>query len=389
MDFNLDETQQDLQKLAAEVLAREGDEDRLWQAGLMGVCVPEAAGGAGLGPVEMAVVLREVGARAAPVPALATLVSTLALARYGSPDQQRRVTRATVALREPGRALSDPPVTAARRAGRAPDDGTGATVSPGAPDDVRDMMASPGAGDNGWVLTGRKVSVPHPGAAVLVAADEGLFLVEAPSGGARPGASGGAWAGASGGAWAGASGGVPGAGARGMEMIPEFASTGEPAATLVLDRTPAERVGGPEAVDGTRRLFTAAVAAQAAGVLAGALELTTSYVRTRRQFGRALAEFQAVTMQIADVYIAGRALDVAVWSAAWRLGEGLPADQDLALAAYHAGEAVKALHTCQHLHGGLGLDVTYPLHRYFAQAKHLSHLLGGADAQLDLIGALV
>ncbi|TDD12391.1 acyl-CoA dehydrogenase family protein, partial [Nonomuraea diastatica] len=61
MDFNLDETQQDLKKLAAEVLAREGDEDRLWQAGLMSVCVPEAAGGAGLGPVEMAVVLREVG----------------------------------------------------------------------------------------------------------------------------------------------------------------------------------------------------------------------------------------------------------------------------------------------------------------------------------------
>ncbi|HEX4813711.1 MAG TPA: acyl-CoA dehydrogenase family protein, partial [Nonomuraea sp.] len=99
--------------------------------------------------------------------------------------------------------------------------------------------------------------------------------------------------------------------------------------------------------------------------------------------------FQAVTMQIADVYIAGRALDVAMWSAVWRLGEGLPAERDAALAAYHVGEAHKALYTCQHLHGGLGLDVTYPLHRYFAQAKHLSHLLGGADAQLDLIGALV
>ncbi|TDD12361.1 acyl-CoA dehydrogenase family protein, partial [Nonomuraea diastatica] len=277
-----------------------------------------------------------VGARAAAVPALATLVSTLALARYGTPDQQRRVTRATVALREPGRALTDPPVTGAS-----------------------------GAGDGGWVLSGRKVSVPHPGVAVLVAADEGLFLVE------------------------GLPDGVFGAAVRGVEATPEFASTGEPVATLVLDRTAAERVGGPEAVDGTRRLFMAAVAAQAAGVLAGALELTTSYIRTRRQFGRALAEFQAVTMQIADVYIAGRALDVAVWSAAWRLGEGMPADQDLALAAYHVGEAVKALHTCQHLHGGLGLDVTYPLHRYFAQAKHLSHLLGGADAQLDLIGALV
>ncbi|GAA3232185.1 acyl-CoA dehydrogenase family protein [Nonomuraea helvata] len=323
MDFNLDETQQDLRKLAAEVLAKE-DGERLRQAGLMSVCVPEEAGGAGLGPVEMAVVLREVGARAAPVPVLPTLVSTLTLAHCGTLDQQRRLSDgATVALREPGRAPADPPLTTARPV------------------------------DGGWALTGRKVSVPYPGGWVLVSADEGLFLVESPP------------------------------------TIPEYTSTGEPAATIALDGTPAERVAGPEAVTGARRLFMAAVAAQASGVLAGALELTTGYIRTRKQFGRALAEFQAVTMQIADVYIAARALDVAMWSAAWRLGEGLPADQDLALAAYHVSEAFKALYTCQHLHGGMGLDVTYPLHRYFAQAKHLSHLLGGADAQLDLIGALV
>ncbi|MFC5832850.1 acyl-CoA dehydrogenase family protein [Nonomuraea insulae] len=328
MDFNLDETQQDLKKLATEVLAREGDEERLWQAGLMGVCVPEEAGGAGLGPVEMAVVLREVGARAAMVPALPTLAATLALARHGTADQQSRcIGHLTLALREPGRALSDPP-----RATASED--------------------SPSAG-GGWVLGGRKVAVPYPGAAVLVSAGEGLFLVESPA------------------------------------ATGEFTSTAEPAGTIILDGTPAEWVAGPEAVEDARRIFTAAVAAQASGVLAGALELTTAYIRTRKQFGRALAEFQAVTMQIADVYITGRALDVAMWSAAWRLGEGLPVEEDLALAAYHVSEALKALYTCQHLHGGLGLDVTYPLHRYFAQAKHLSHLLGGADAQLDLIGALV
>jgi alkylation response protein AidB-like acyl-CoA dehydrogenase len=123
-------------------------------------------------------------------------------------------------------------------------------------------------------------------------------------------------------------------------------------------------------------------------VLAGALALTTDHIKTRRQFGRALAQFQAVTVQIADVYIAGRALDVAVWSAAWLLENDLPAEEDVALAAFHVSEALRALYTCQHLHGGLGLDVTYPLHRYFAHAKQFTHLLGGADAQLDLIGAL-
>ncbi|MEV4473816.1 acyl-CoA dehydrogenase family protein [Nonomuraea sp. NPDC049504] len=333
MDFNLDETQRELKQLAADVLSmerskegsKEGDEERLWQAGLLSVCVPEAAGGAGLGPVEMAVVLREVGARAAPVPALPVLAGQLLMARHAAPGRQPPPgARLTLALREPGVPLAEPPRTTAREvSGR-------------------------------WEVSGRKTGVLHPdGAGVLVTADEGLFLLESQAG------------------------------------TPEHTSTGEPAATIVLDATPAERVAGPEGARDAVQVFMAAVAAQASGVLAGALELTTGYIKQRRQFGRALAEFQAVTMQIADVYIAGRALDVAMWSAAWRLAEGLPAEQDLALAAYQVGEAVEALYTCQHLHGGLGLDVTYPLHRYFAQAKHLSHLLGGADAQLDLIGALV
>ncbi|MBN6053501.1 acyl-CoA/acyl-ACP dehydrogenase [Nonomuraea sp. RK-328] len=320
MNFGLDETQRDLRKLAADLLTEDEPERRLREAGLFAVCVPEEAGGAGLGPVEMAVVLREVGARAASVPALPALATSLFLARHGTPAQQER--SATLALREPGRALADPPATTADRT------------------------------DDGWVLTGRKTGVPYLESDVLVTADAGVFLVSRP------------------------------------ESSPEFASTGEPAATVVLDRTPAERVAGPESVAALRHVSTAAVVAQASGVLAGALELTTGYVKTRRQFGRALAEFQAVTMQVADVYIAGRALDVAMWSAAWRLGEGVPAEEDLALAAFHTGEAFRALYTCQHLHGGLGLDVTYPLHRYFAHAKHLSHLLGGQDAQLDLIGAL-
>jgi alkylation response protein AidB-like acyl-CoA dehydrogenase len=343
MDFKLDETQEELRALAADVLANEAGherleaheksgrpyDERLWkalrEAGLTAVCAAEHAGGAGLGPVELAVVLREVGARAAPGPLAATLVSTLAVSRYGSREHQLRVAGtavSTVAIREPGRALAAPPTT----------------------------VAEPVTG--GWVLTGRKVGVAYAEGDVLVTADQGLFLVHAPP------------------------------------VTPEFASTGEPTATITLDRTPAEWVAGPEAIDGVRQLYTAAAVAQASGVLAGALRLTTEYIRTRKQFGRALAEFQAVTMQIADVYIAGRALDVAMWSGAWRLAAGLPAEEDLAIAAFHTSEAVKALYTCQHLHGGLGLDVTYPLHRYFAHAKHLAHRLGGGDAQLDLIGAL-
>jgi alkylation response protein AidB-like acyl-CoA dehydrogenase len=164
-------------------------------------------------------------------------------------------------------------------------------------------------------------------------------------------------------------------------------STGEPGAVVTLDGVQGERVDGPAAALG--HYATAGITATASGVLAGALKLTTEYIRNRRQFGRALAEFQAVTVQIADVYIAGRALDVAVWSAAWRLAAGLPADEDLAVAAYNTTDgALKAVYTCQHLHGGIGLDVTYPLHRYFAWGSHAAHQLGGVEAQLDQIGAL-
>ena len=67
-------------------------------------------------------------------------------------------------------------------------------------------------------------------------------------------------------------------------------------------------------------------------------------------------------MQIADVYIASRTLDLAADNAAWRVREGLDATDDLAVAAYWVcQEAPTALRTCHHLHGGMGVDVTYPL----------------------------
>jgi alkylation response protein AidB-like acyl-CoA dehydrogenase len=363
MDFNLDETQAELKKLAAGLFGREAGHERLadhdrsglpydaalWtavaRAGLIGACLPEEAGGAGLGAVEMAVILREAGAHVIPVPLQDGLVAAMVIGRYGTAEQRAMLVRLaegeivlTTALLEPGRDLGAPPMTTARR---------------------------PDAGD-GWVLSGRKTMVSYAAesAAILVPARTehgvGLFLV-------RPEAAA-------------------------VQAVP--AATGEPVAVLTLDDTPGEQVG---ALDGTafgtlRLLSLVAITASASGVLAGALELTTRYIRTRKQFGRALAEFQAVTVQIADVYIAGRALDVAVWSGAWRVDEGIDdeAELDLAVAAHTVTDAALiALYTCQHLHGGIGLDVTYPLHRYFAWGKHRAHLLGGVEARLDTIGALV
>ena len=115
----------------------------------------------------------------------------------------------------------------------------------------------------------------------------------------------------------------------------------------------------------------------AVGVVSAALALTRDYVASRQQFGRPLAAFQAVAQQIADVYIASRTLDVATWSGIWRQ------DGDLAVAAYWlTEEAPKAMQVCHHLHGGLGVDVTYPMHRYYSMTKDLVRFLGGAEHRL-------
>jgi alkylation response protein AidB-like acyl-CoA dehydrogenase len=357
MDFDLDENAQELQRLAAGLLDREasparleahersGDpyDDRLWKtlgdAGLLGACLPEDLGGAGLGAVELAVLLREIGAHAAPVPAYAALTAGVTLARHGAGDL-----RADLAALAEGTMV----LTAAVR---EPDAGLATTAT-------RDGDA--------YVITGVKTFVPYAeqAARVLVPArlqdgGVGVFALE------------------------------PGQ----VALTPHPAATGEPMSRLSLDgvRAGAGTLLGAGAYETLTGHATAGAVATASGALDAALRITTEHVRSREQFGRALAEFQAVTMQVGDVYIAKRALDVALWAGVWRLAEGHDdAAEVLAVAAWAACEgALKALYTCQHLHGGLGLDVTYPLHRHFAWAKHYAHVLGGAEAQLEAIGALV
>jgi alkylation response protein AidB-like acyl-CoA dehydrogenase len=131
----------------------------------------------------------------------------------------------------------------------------------------------------------------------------------------------------------------------------------------------------------------AAACALGDGALAGALDLTAAHVRTREQFGRPLATFQAVAQQIADVCIASRTVHLAVVSACWRLGDGRPAGDDLAVAAqWLTAEAPPAARTCHHLHGGLGLMIDYPLHRHTALIGSVCRFLGGGEHTLSTLG---
>jgi 3-oxocholest-4-en-26-oyl-CoA dehydrogenase beta subunit len=135
-----------------------------------------------------------------------------------------------------------------------------------------------------------------------------------------------------------------------------------------------------------------------AGVVERALELTAEYARTRVQFGRPIGAFQAVAQRLADAYIDAEAVRLTLWQAVWALGcgsgagaaSGSGSDADLAVATakFWAAEAGhRVAHTAVHVHGGMGIDTSYPVHRYFTAAKHHEFALGGATVQLRRIGS--
>ncbi len=360
MDFRPDENQVAVAGLAADVLghaaAREsGDAADGWRAiwadlaraDLLGLPAPEDLGGAGLGAEEVAAVLTEAGRLAITAPLLPALaLGVLPVAAHGTAAQREALLPA--ALR------GDELIVGALSEARA-----AIPVVPG----TRAVRTA-----SGWALTGRKVAVGYAqhAAHLLVSAstDDGAAVFVVP------------------------------AAAPGVTVTPSPTSTGAPEGTVDLAgvEVPAgAELGG--STDGTvaqavRECGLTGAAAVADGALAGALALTVDHLRKREQFGRPLGAFQAVAQQIADVYIASRTLHLAAVSAAWRVGTGSPADEATALAAHWlAAEAPSAVRTCHHLHGGIGVDATYPLHRFSSTIKDLTRIVGGVPQTVRALAA--
>ncbi|MEV6345409.1 acyl-CoA dehydrogenase family protein [Actinoplanes sp. NPDC051851] len=144
----------------------------------------------------------------------------------------------------------------------------------------------------------------------------------------------------------------------------------------------AERFLDTIAPAGTPAHTTVGIAAAQLGVVERALEMTAAYARTRVQFGRPIGSFQAVSQRLADAWIDVEALRLATWQAAYR-----PEPDTVATAGFWAAEAGhRVLHTAVHVHGGAGLDLEHPLHRYYLAAERLEFRLGGATAQLLALG---
>jgi len=344
VDFARDETQEDVAGVAADLLARDLGADDLWramaEADLLSLALPERLGGSALGVAEAATVLTEVGRSAARIPALPTIgfgvLPVLALATEAQQDVLLDGVPGgavlSAALAEPGRPFPGRP---------------GATVT---------------ATDGGHAVTGSFVAVPYADRArfVLVPTDSGVVAVD-PN-------------------------------AEGVTLRESPSAVGDPEFSMRLDGAVGTLLGdgldGAESVATLYRLAIAATAAYSDGLLSGATDLTARHVSERHQFGKPLATFQAVAQQIADVYVTARTLHVAALSSVWRVSRGLDADDDLDVTAYWiAAELPPAMRVLHHLHGGIGVDATYPLHRYSSTAKDLARWLGGASYRLDLVGA--
>ena len=120
------------------------------------------------------------------------------------------------------------------------------------------------------------------------------------------------------------------------------------------------------------------------------MTLIGEYTKTREQFGKPIATFQAVGQRAADAYVDAEAIRLTAWQAAWRLSAGLPATAELAVAKFWAADGgQRVVHAAVHLHGGVGVDRDYPLHRYFLLTRQIELTLGGAHESLQRLGAVL
>lgn len=173
-------------------------------------------------------------------------------------------------------------------------------------------------------------------------------------------------------------------------LAPQVGTDGDRMALVGMDHVRSVDLGGREVLDWWLPRVDVGVCAVLLGLSQKALRLTTRYVTQREQFGRPIGSFQAVQQRIADAWIQTQVMEVSLWQAAWRVQAGLESTRERAIARYWASEGSHFVcAAAQHLHGGFGYDTDYELHRYFLAAKQHEFLLGGANAQLAVLGDLL
>jgi len=318
----------------------------LAKSNLLGLGTPEDLGGIGGGMVEIGQVLEAQGKVVAPIPLLATLVEgVLPIATFGSDELK--------AAWLPGVADGSVVLSAA----------------------MADAAASPSLlprvwaekTDNGWSLTGTASAVPfaHVAQGVVVPAvsADGVVVV------------------------------VVAIDAEGVSqervettnraIHPHVSFAATPVASSAV-------LGGPEVLERMLQWAQTGLALIQVGVCDAALRQTAAHLNERTQFGRTLSSFQGTMLRAADAGIDLEAVRVTAWQAAWRLDEHKPAAEAVLVAKWQAADrGQRVVHATQHLHGGTGADISYPIHRYFLWGKQIELELGGPSLQLSRLGELI
>ncbi len=358
MDFEFSEDQSAIGELAQSIFRDHCDDDRireiyqsgdvfderLWQSladtGLLAATLPESCGGSGLGMLEFGLILEAQGAALGAVPFWRHQIASLAIASFGS-----------AALKE-------------KHLARLIEGSTIATL-------WNDSGAGPAlqarSSSDGWSLSG---TAPHVVldkrvklmllAATLPDGRDQLFVISID--------------------------------APGLDFVRGTSTNDESIADVRFNDV---EVGAdalldcPDALEWLDQRCCLAIAALQLGVTGEGLKRAALYASERHQFGRPIGSFQAVAMRMAEAYIQLELLRTAQWQVAWRLDEGLPAIAAAKIAKYQASEAGHIVgHTAQHYHGGVGADLTYPVHRFFLWASALDIAGGSAETQLGELSRL-
>jgi 3-oxocholest-4-en-26-oyl-CoA dehydrogenase beta subunit len=174
-----------------------------------------------------------------------------------------------------------------------------------------------------------------------------------------------------------------------LTLTRQDTTSGEPQ-FMVQDLGVGGRMGGAQAAEWIRQRWTVALCAVQVGTCDRAMRMTAEYVAGRHQFDRPIGSFQAVGQRLADAYIDVEAMRLTMWQAAWRLAHGLPSDEEVAIAKYWASDGgQRVCAAAQHLHGGIGVALDYPLHRHTLLAKQIELTLGSGTPQLVALGEML
>ncbi len=369
MDFELSEEETAISQLARQIIGDKVTSSRLselgsdfdretWEqlakANLLGISLSEQQGGSGLGFLATATILEEVGRFAAPLPILSTIVmGAMPIDFFGNERIKAELIPSVIA----GEIIL-----------------TGALVEYDGTSRVPTMKAFKEA--EGWRLQGTKICVPNgmdAHFALVPAATQsggvGIFIVDLND--------------------------------KGVTRVGQTNTSGQLEARIeladcyvgpdrVLGDPQADPGRGAEIVTWIEERTIAGICMITAGLCQEALRLTAEYAKTREQFERPIGSFQAVAQRCADAYIDTEGIRLTALQAAWRLDAGMDATKAVAIAKYWASDAgQRVLLAAQHIHGGVGVDRDYPLHRYFLAAKVAELTLGGASMHLSHLGEIL